>query len=484
MKLATRLALLRERIGQRVEGRAPDLPDLKLPSPERLRELHDEAARAAGQVGVLNPRPPGIHHQAAQALKRAVERALRWQLRPQREFNAGVLAALRETRELLAEYNRALLVLAQAATQAQSAAAEAREQVACLERIFSGQPGALGAPGEQVASGPESRDSAVRTSAQAIEELKSKVASIDYHLVNNVKHLDAAVNAVQEGIWAYRKQHDAQHAAEMSWIRARLAESRRADRGPEIPEPQSHAQSQIEAPFNPQSAIRDPQLPGFDYVHFEALFRGSEEKVRAQHGEYLPLFEGRSPVLDVACGRGEFLRLLRERGIEARGVDADATMVAACIDKGLEVVRADAFAYLNSVADGSLGGVFCSQFVEHLQAPQLVRLIGLAYQKLRSGGLVLFETQNPECLAIYSQSFFLDPTHARPIPAQLMRFLLEEAGFRDVSVRYVSPVAPELPQLPTFGHSEDVAVARWNREAERFNQTYFGFRDYAITGVK
>jgi len=174
------------------------------------------------------------------------------------------------------------------------------------------------------------------------------------------------------------------------------------------------------------------------------------------------------------------LDLLREQGIAARGVDLDPDMVARCRAKELPVERADALKYLEECPEASLGAVFSSQFVEHLPIEAYSRLIELSYSRLRAGGRLILETQNPECLAIYSQSFYLDPTHVRPIPAQQLRFLLEEAGFRDIQIHYLSPVERAgLPELPLQSGNE-----AWNTAAAKFNETYFGHMDYGITGLK
>src|SRR6476661_1845279 len=124
-----------------------------------------------------------------------------------------------------------------------------------------------------------------------------------------------------------------------------------------------------------------------DYFAFEARMRGSTADVRERQRPYVDDFRDAAPVLDVGCGRGEFLGLLREAGIEARGVDADADMVAYARGEGLEVEQADALAYLEEQPDGAFGGIFAGQVVEHLPPATLLRFLELAAQKLRPGGL-------------------------------------------------------------------------------------------------
>src|SRR5205085_683069 len=163
-----------------------------------------------------------------------------------------------------------------------------------------------------------------------------------------------------------------------------------------------------------QTVAAQPAAAAFpDYFAYEARMRGSTGSVRAKQQVYVDDFRDHAPVLDVGCGRGEFLGLLREAGVEARGVDADADMVAYARGEGLEVEQADALAYLEALTDGSLGGVFAAQVVEHLPPAALVRFLELAAAKLRSGGVLVAETINPlSPLAL--RNYFADLTHAQP----------------------------------------------------------------------
>jgi O-antigen chain-terminating methyltransferase len=180
-----------------------------------------------------------------------------------------------------------------------------------------------------------------------------------------------------------------------------------------------------------------------DYFAFEARMRGSAAEVRERQRPYVELFAGGDPVLDVGCGRGEFLALLRDAGIEARGVDADADMVDFARGEGLDVTQSDALEYLSSLPDESLGGVFCAQLVEHLPPPALLRLLELTAAKLRPGGLFVAETINPlSPLAL--RNYFADLTHAQPLVPETLVLLAREAGFSRVDVRYANE--PERPE--------------------------------------
>jgi SAM-dependent methyltransferase len=198
-----------------------------------------------------------------------------------------------------------------------------------------------------------------------------------------------------------------------------------------------------------------------DYFAFEARMRGSTADVRERQRPYVDDFRDAAPVLDVGCGRGEFLGLLRDAGIEARGVDAGADMVAYARGEGLEVEQADALEYLARLPEGSLGGIFAAQLVEHLPPSQLFRLLELAARALRPGGLLVAETINPlSPLAL--RAYFADLTHAQPIVPETLALLAKQAGFRDVETRYLN--APR--------HADDVD--------ERIREILFAPLDYAI----
>jgi 2-polyprenyl-3-methyl-5-hydroxy-6-metoxy-1,4-benzoquinol methylase len=146
-------------------------------------------------------------------------------------------------------------------------------------------------------------------------------------------------------------------------------------------------------------------VDSYKYVAFEDQFRGSEQAIRERLEAYVPMFEGASDVLDVGCGRGEFLSLLRERGISARGIDLNDEMAAVSRGRGLEATSGDALGYLSSLPDGSLGGLFAAQVVEHLEPDYLMRFIETAYHKLRPGSKIVLETINPACWFAFFSSY-------------------------------------------------------------------------------
>jgi SAM-dependent methyltransferase len=207
-----------------------------------------------------------------------------------------------------------------------------------------------------------------------------------------------------------------------------------------------------------------------DYFAFESRMRGSVEAIRERQRRYVDDFRDAAPVLDIGCGRGELLMLLREAGIEARGIDADADMVAFAQGEGLDVEQADLVEYLERVGSGTLGGIFMGQVVEHLPPAVLVRSLELAAQKLRPGGVLVAETINPlSPLAL--RHYFADLTHAQPLVPETLQLLARQAGFAETELRYLNEPADRLTE------PDDAVIAA---NVRRLNELLFAPLDYAL----
>ena len=175
-------------------------------------------------------------------------------------------------------------------------------------------------------------------------------------------------------------------------------------------------------------------MSGSFYRAFEDRYRGSRDLIKTRLQIYRPFLEGLAgaepaTALDLGCGRGEWLELLGEAGFAARGVDLDEGMLAACRERGLNVLNDDAINALRTTPDGSLSVVSAFHVVEHIAFDQVQILIGEALRALRPGGLLILETPNSENLTVGTSSFYDDPSHLRPLPSKLLAFAVEFSGF-------------------------------------------------------
>jgi SAM-dependent methyltransferase len=245
---------------------------------------------------------------------------------------------------------------------------------------------------------------------------------------------------------------------------------------------------QVAAPAASAAAVpmAGNQLDALDshkYVGFEDRFRGSTDDIRQRVSEYLPLFTGCREVLDVGCGRGEFLALLRDQGINARGIDVNPAMVEVCRQQGLDASEADALTFLRGQSDASLGGLFAAQVVEHLEPRYLTALLDAAFDKLRPGAPIVLETINPACWFAFFESYIRDITHVRPIHPDTLSYLLIATGFQHVEVRYRAPF-PEHDKLQRLAPHASLgdAVDTLNANVDRINRLLFTWLDYAAIG--
>lgn len=171
------------------------------------------------------------------------------------------------------------------------------------------------------------------------------------------------------------------------------------------------------------------------YVAFEQRFRGSSELVRARATPYLDILrdaqvgDATRPVLDLGCGNGDWLDVLRQHGFVARGVDSNRTFVEICRGKGLDVVEGDVLMFLRSLPDGAVGAVTGMHLAEHLPFDVLITMIDECRRVLCKGGVLALETPNPENLLVGSHYFYMDPTHRNPLPPEALRWIVEARGF-------------------------------------------------------
>lgn len=214
------------------------------------------------------------------------------------------------------------------------------------------------------------------------------------------------------------------------------------------------------------------------YVSLEERFRGAREDIRERQSIYLPYVTkanaGRrsAPVVDLGCGRGEWLELLREHDLVARGVDLNRGFLRQCEALGLDVVEEDAIAHLQGRKTSSIGAISCFHIVEHLPLQRVIALLDEAMRTLRRGGILLLETPNPTNLVVGACNFYLDPTHRNPLPPLLLQFLVEARGFAGVELLPLHATAPEWMN----GREDPVSLT--------LNHFLFGAQDYGIVARK
>lgn len=215
------------------------------------------------------------------------------------------------------------------------------------------------------------------------------------------------------------------------------------------------------------------------YVAFEDQFRGSRALIKSRLQPYLKdvsklkVVTKDTPLLDLGCGRGEWLELLQDHGVAAEGVDSNTVFAGMCVERGQRVILGDAITYLRSLPAASRGAITAFHLIEHLPYAVLVTLVKECHRVLQPGGLVIFETPNPDNLLVGGSRFYSDPTHLHPLPKEYPAFLLRMTGFAKVVTR---PLNPDNESL-----SEDSA----SPELRNFlNRLFFGDQDYAVLGRK
>ena len=459
---------VRERARARYPEGALGLDGVFVPDLTPLVHARDAAEAKVAAIGTVNPRPPGLKNSIAQFFKKTIARALDWHVREQVEFNRAAIACVHASIEALADNGRALKALVshhQALRQdMEGVYQQLREDMGVLYREAQELKDIRNHWAQWRVGFEDRRDASEIHMLRTISELQGSFQLRVTQLEQSFRELARQQHAsftdalerntmdVQKRLWRdlenIRGEYEKLIHHELKLIRQKSAA---------VP-----AAAAVEGSARPQVDI--------DWFGFADYFRGPEERIREHQKMYITKFEGASGILNVGCGRGEFLEVAREAGVAARGIDQSAESVAVCRSKGLQAERAELFEYLDSLADASLGGVYCSQVVEHLPPERLPDLVNLLAKKMNRGALVAIETPNPECLAIFATHFYIDPTHTRPVPPPLLRFYMEEAGFVNIEVERLSPAVETMPSLADLPSS--------------FREAFFGGLDYAIFGRK
>ncbi len=515
------IAALRKRVAEQYPS-ADDQHPLPLADLLPLFHARDAASGKVAAIGKVNPRPPGLVNSSIQFVKKSLARALNWFVRDQVEFNEASVRALTETLEALNAVNRSLVAAGgriQALEEADpveavrpelrmatdSLSAQTREvaaELAALDLRLEADRKAMQAQRlelearsallweehtrneERFASLSDSVKSIEEVSVRRIEEQRreeirvlktladlqnafmQRIALLDSELRHALEQRSSAasqlaVAAAREELAQGFARLENQIHEEVRLLRQRVGAILARD---------SFSAVHPADPLRQAASALAPPEGYFDSLRFSDRFRGGEEAVRDKLRIYVSAFSGLGPVLDLGCGRGEFLELMRQAGVEAVGVESSGELVRLIQAKGLHAVAADLFAYLDEQPADSVGGVFCAHVIEHMPPDALARLVSLAYRVLRPGGLLVLETPNPACLAIFATYFYLDPTHVRPVPSEFVSYLLQEAGFQEVEVTGMHPAEVEFESLKPL--------------PDAFRQQFFGSMDYSVAARK
>jgi SAM-dependent methyltransferase len=384
-------------------------------------------------VGQLPPEPPTLRGRMGARLVRLVQRLLFWYTPQIVHFQYAALQAFEE--------------------QARSLEEAARREAATRESLEAHVRQLQGALEEQ-----RQQNQALRSELERrLESESARAESEREPLVHGLRRLERDLLRLKPLQIAQERR-----------IALLLEEARQR-----WPEPFDAAQMQ---------RLCEEQQHNLDafYMALEDEFRGGREDIKERLGVYLPkLMEAgigtaAMPILDVGCGRGEWLELLRERQLQALGVDSNRAMIADCQERGLEVVEADAIAYLSGLPSGSVGAVTGFHLIEHLPLARLFDLLDAAVRALKPGGAAIFETPNPNNVFVSTRYFYLDPTHRHPIPPQLAQLLAEARGLRRV----------EILELHPWPQSHWLDTRTGGEVAARFNECFYGPQDYAVIGWK
>ena len=464
---------IRKSVKERNRKTLPAFPGFKLPELGDLCRARDIAETKVAVIGTVNPRPPGLMNTLVQAGKSGIARALNWFVREQIDFNQATLRYMDTQLEVTSEQNRAVLHVAQelATSHAELLKSLSEWRLASEEKLRIAEVQLLDSVRKVEASTREreaaSENKATTRHSKHLEKLERLREDYSQALEQLQKDYDQALTRanqeLQTQFWknleTLKTDLDRLIHTELRLIRQRTL----------VP-----ARQESEAIREDYKPLPAPSID-FDYGRFEERFRGNREYVKKSQKFYLPYFKDCRKIVDLGCGRGEFLELARAEGLTGIGVDLNPEAAASCHEKNIEIHQLDLFTFLTQQPDCSIDGVLCSHIMEHIPGNRLSEVIRLVAQKLKGGGVLAVETPNPSCLAIFSGDFYSDPTHQRPVPSRLMHFHLEEAGFTTIEIHERHPasdVFPELKPLAKVANLRD------------FRDKFFGGLDYAIVARK
>jgi SAM-dependent methyltransferase len=319
---------------------------------------------------------------------------------------------------------------------------------------------------------------AARSEAKALVDAALEVAKADLHVVATATRLDV-------GAKMHEERQNFNEAIQTAF------ESTRVEAEGKIRTELGAVRSAIDGIARRQDAMSTEEDHVLDdmYARFEDRFRGSRADIKQRAAIYLPLIHeagagtANAPVVDLGCGRGEWLELLRDEGLVGQGVDLNRIFLGSCREIDLNVTEADAVEFLRSLRPQSVGAVTSFHLIEHLSLKALVALIDESLRVLRPGGIIIVETPNPENLQVGSCNFYTDPTHRSPLPPLLTEALVELRGFvRPAIIRRDQERLQKLAPMHIAG--DQALAANINPIVEVMLTNFFVSPDYAVVATK
>ena len=225
----------------------------------------------------------------------------------------------------------------------------------------------------------------------------------------------------------------------------------------------------------------------FSYSAFENFFRGPRDQIKQKLFIYLPLVTSCTalaikPALDIGCGRGEWLELLGDNYINAVGIDSNAEFVDYCQSMSLKVEMQDLFEFLAIQGDQQYSLITGFHIIEHIPPDKQLGFLHSVFRLLSPGGIIIFETPNPENVTVGSCNFYIDPTHIRPIPTHLLQFLALQAGFASPLIARLNRDTVGAP-LQLMADSEPGA-AHYNQLVHMIASRMLQAPDYSLIAFK
>jgi O-antigen chain-terminating methyltransferase len=225
-----------------------------------------------------------------------------------------------------------------------------------------------------------------------------------------------------------------------------------------------------------------------NYFIFNDLYGGTEQNQKEIYSQFLEYFNNCKNVLDIGCGRGVFLELLKEREIPSYGIECNEDLIFYCKRKGLTVILDDAISHLEKLKDKSLDGIFIAHVLEHLSSTEVYSIIKICYEKLQYGSYLVIATPNIQNILVSSNFFYLDPTHKNHLHPEVLKFFLNSSGYRNLKDIYYQPTATELKlkKIEVASNNKDNEEIRttMNENIDRINNIIFSYRDYAVISKK